>query len=233
MLPLLTAALLLAGPTPSGRTSTSDRRAESPRVVTVLGEGTAVGRPDTAQVQLGVEIVAKDLTTAQRQANERMDRVLSVLRRAGVSDRDLRTVRFSVDLERAPEPRPAGPIVGYRVVHLVEVRFRNLDAVGPALDQAIAAGANSVGGIAFTVGEPAPLEAKARAQAVASARREAEQLAQSAGVRLGPVLEISEPEAQPLPPIPMRAALTAEAAVPVQPGTIEFHQTVRMVFALD
>ena len=91
------------------------------------------------------------------------------------------------------------------------------------MDAVIQDGANNFGGLSFGVQDPSPLQAQARAEAVAEATAKAEQLAQAANVTLGPVQHISE-QVRGLSPAPQMRAMAAEAAAdvstPVQPGQV-------------
>jgi len=91
----------------------------------------------------------------------------------------------------------------------------------PALDALVASGANSLGGIGFSVRDEKLLEAAAREAAVKDAMGKAEALARAAGVTLGPIVSINEGEVPA--PVPMRrmmaaAPMAAAAPPPVAAG---------------
>jgi uncharacterized protein len=155
--------------------------------ITVAGEGRVAARPDLAVTTLGVDVYATGLGEAMAEAAGTMERVWQSLRGAGLQDPDLRTARYSVQVERPYDQKTGRPSdsPGYRVVNLVEARIRDLNRVGAILDDAIAAGANSVVGVAFTVADAGSLESQARAAAMADARGRAEQLARPVGAALG------------------------------------------------
>ena len=112
----------------------------------------------------------------------------------------------------------ADSIVGYWVNNSLSITIRQLDTAGQVLQAAIEAGANSISGLTFTLGDPEPVKDSARALAVADARNRADVLADAAGVRVGKVLAIREVSLS-LPPI-FRGGAADEAAsgqVPVEP----------------
>ncbi|MGA1276237.1 MAG: SIMPL domain-containing protein, partial [Gemmobacter sp.] len=88
------------------------------------------------------------------------------------------------------------------------------------------------GGIVFEGADPQPLEDRARAEAVADARRRAGVIAQAAGLALGPVVEITEGAAAAAPGVPMLRFADA-AGLPGAPGHNAIGATVRIVFALS
>lgn len=191
--------------------------------ITVAGEGRVAARPDLAVTTLGVDVYATGLGEAMAEAAGTMERVWQSLRGAGLQDADLRTARYSVQVERPYDQRTGRPSdsAGYRVINLVEARIRDLNRVGAILDEAIAAGANSVIGVAFTVADADSLESQARAAAMADARGRAEQLARLAGVELGSVVQISEGgTAVPTPRVEVRALAAVSYSTPIEGGEL-------------
>ena len=80
----------------------------------------------------------------------------------------------------------------YHVGNSVSVTVRDLDTVGDVLDAAIAAGANSIYGVNFSVDDPDQVMAEARSLAAEDALARAEELAGLHGVALGEVVSVSE-----------------------------------------
>jgi uncharacterized protein YggE len=207
------------------------------RTITVLGDGEARGKPDIARATVGVEAAAAKVGPALQDANGRMNALLAAVRRAGVADRDIRTTEFSVFFEQDPAPPRAGgaaPVSGrYHVRNSVEITIRDLARASDVLDAALAAGGNSASGIAFAIGDPAPLRARAREAAVADARGRAEALAHAAGVVLGAVLSISESGNGNAGPRPMAArAMAMNAGPPVEAGELDETAQVEVVYEI-
>jgi uncharacterized protein YggE len=198
-------------------------------LITVTGTGRVAVRPDTALAQLGAEARAASLADATADVAKRMTAVLERVRALGVQERDVTTVTYAVDPLVAPRRSEEEPprILGYRAANIVQLRIRQLDAVGRILDVAVAAGANTLRGLVFTVSDPAPMEAQARALAVQSAGAKAQQLAAAAGVRLGELVRITEGE-PPVRPAAERLAVTAltTGPGPIEPGQQEIVVTV-------
>jgi len=109
---------------------------------------------------------------------------------------------------------------------------RDLANVGRVLDALVQDGANVLGGVSFSVAEPASVLDQARTKAIADARRRADVYTQAAGVRVGPVLSIRE-AAPGIPRFeaPMARAM-AVSAVPVAPGEQEFQISVIVTYAI-
>jgi uncharacterized protein YggE len=113
-------------------------------------------------------------------------------------------------------------IVGYHVVNVVELRIRRLDDAGAVLDAAVAAGAGLVQALRFTLADPAVAEGQARAQAVRDAALRARQLAEAAGVGLGPLLSLTEGGAEAEPR--MFGYVSGRASPSAAPGPLEAGQ---------
>lgn len=132
----------------------------------------------------------------------------------------------------APAPTVKLPQGFYTATNNVEVTIRNLDNAGKVLSAATNAGANQLYGIRFEIEEPAALLAEARKKAVEDARARAERLAQLAGVKLGPVVSITETEGGGSGPVPMFAMAKMDAGAPVERGELTVSTTVHVVYAL-
>jgi uncharacterized protein YggE len=207
--------------------------ADTRRGITVTGTGTVSLAPDLALVTLGAESRQPALADAVADTGRRMTAVVARLKALGVADRDIRTVTYTIE-PRAAGPRPGDEpprITAYHVANIVQVKWRRLDAVAAVVDAAMAAGATTVRGIAFTVEDPAAAQAEARALAVRDAAARARRIAEAAGVTLGEVLAITEGGG--VRPLVGRMATAAfEAAGPVEPGQLEIVVTVEARYAI-
>jgi uncharacterized protein YggE len=125
------------------------------------------------------------------------------------------------------------------VTNTVQVTSRKIDALGGILDALVQSGANQMNGISFRVDNPEDLLDKARIAAVEDAGRKARLIAQAAGVKLGPPIQISESGAMPMPrPMMMRGMaaapmmMAASAPVPVAGGEQDFSVSVSVTFQI-
>jgi uncharacterized protein YggE len=200
--------------------------------ITVVGSGTVSARPDTAEVTAGV--VTQSATAAQALAlnTAAMDKVLKAVAAAGIAERDVQTTSVSVVPQRRQIRPDAHPpeIVGYEVSNQIRLKVRDLALLGRLLDVLVGQGANVLGGISFSIGDPAPLLDQARAKAMADARRKAEVYAAAAGVKVGRLLSVSEgaPGLVRFEPSRMLAA----APVPVAAGEQELQVSVNVTYSI-
>lgn len=217
-LSLLVLAFVLGGCAPA---VSPEHRA--PRLISVRGVGRVAVKPDTAVVRIGAEMRAPALADATADVARRSAAVIERVKALGVAERDITTVTYSIDPVVAPRRTDEDPtrIVAYRVVNVAQVKIRDLGATGRILDSALAAGANTISGLQFTVDDPSRPEAEARALAVKAAAATAGQLAAAAGVSLGALVALTEDQAsRPVMPR-MTTAVMGGGAGPVESGQIE------------
>lgn len=236
--PAVIAALLvpLAFGACAGRTSTTAAKASSspPAVsasvanagITTRGTGRVPGSPDVVTVSIGVEITAAKAVDALAQNSAKARAVISALTGGGVEGKDVQTAQLSLWPEYAPN-RPV--VTGYHVTDTVTAKLRDIAKAGAVIDSAVTAAgdAGRLQGVSFSIDDAGPLKEQARKDAVTQARRQAEQVAAAAGVRLGALRSVREVNQDtPVYGLSPTAALggaaqSAPAPTPVQPGTEE------------
>jgi uncharacterized protein YggE len=216
----------------------SDCDCDYKRTLNVSGTGEAVAQPDTAVVTLGVMTEAKEAGDALKENNTLMSAVIEALVESGVATEDIQTqaIRLSPRYER-PAPRqgttPPPELVGFVATNTVEVRVRRISGLGATLDAVVEAGGNQIQGIRFEISDKSELYDQAREAAWADAKNKAEQLAGLAGAELGPVITISESSHTPVRYAERAMAFTADAGVPVEPGTESVQISVQVTWALQ
>lgn len=208
---------------------------QAPRTISVSGSGQVSAQPDVAVVTLGVQTETDEANAALSQNNTRMQSLIDALKEAGVASEDIQT--SSIQLR--PRYADAGPgggepqITGYIATNTVEVRIRELDALGQLLDSAVAAGGNRIKGISFQVSDPSEVLDQAREAAWNDAEGKATQLAGLAGATLGAVVSINESSQTPTPIMREGVGGAAPvAAVPVETGAQVLKVNVQVTWEL-
>jgi uncharacterized protein len=201
------------------------------RNVTVVGRGDIKVRPDTAIVQIGVDIEGKTVKEALAQNNQQAAAIQKKLADLGVDAKDIQTSGFNIFPTYGTDGRQ---VTGYRVMNTVTVKIRAIDKTGSLLDEVVQAGANSVYGISFTVDNPRTFEDQAREAAMRDAKARADLLARAGGASVGEVLIITENVGSAVPiAMPMeRAAVANDSSVPVQPGEQSVSISVQVTYSL-
>lgn len=159
--------------------------------LTVTATGEATRAATVLIMRAGVVTLAPTAAGALSDNVTAMTRVQTVLRRAGVAERDITTT--SVQLSpKYNFMNGIQTITGYVAANTVSVRFNDVKRSGPVLDAMVAAGANKIDGPLLRVADPDAALDEARADAVKRARARAEIYAQAAGMHVVRTASISE-----------------------------------------
>lgn len=213
----------------------------TPRIL-VTGQGSVDLASDMAVLALTVTREAETARAALDANSAAMSEVLSAMKAEGIKARDLQTSGFSIQPRYSYPPQKSSGerqpphIVGYTVRNSLNVRVRDITAVGKILDKSVTLGVNEGGNIQFTNDDPSAAITEARIKAVKSALAKAQTLAEAAGVKTGKILEISEQSFSPRP-MPMARAEMSMArsadAVPVAAGENTYKVTVNVSYSID
>jgi uncharacterized protein YggE len=204
------------------------------RTITVTGTGRVTLTPDTADLNLGVNITRTTATAARDDAATAMTKVVAAIKAGGVAAKDIQTSTLSLQPVYDYSNNGQGKLTGFQVVNEVAITVRDVTKVGDLVDAGVAAGATSVDGVTFRVNDETAAEGQARTAAVADARAKANALAGAAGVTISGVESIVEQSDTTPPPLPFAAAAPAKdaASTPVSPGTTEVDIVVTVVYQL-
>lgn len=208
--------------------------------IRVMGTGEVRAAPDQATADFGVETAASSAQEAAADNARQMERVIAALVRAGVPRDRIETRGYNVypDYEPHPENRGEPRIRGYRVMNTVSATTYEVAGVGALIDAALAAGANRVHGVRFSLRDPQRLRAQAIAEATRRARADAEALAGAMGLELGMVREASTVDAGYARPGTMMMArdgaeMAQAVSTPIDPGEQTVRATVLIVYAFS
>ncbi len=222
------AALLLGACAPTSQ----------PRTLSVSGNGQAYLAPDIAYIYVGAHTENASAADAVAENNTQTQKIIDALKKAGIAEKDIRTTNFSIYPQDKFDPQTGQPSgqKTYVVDNTVYVTVRKLDQLGNLLDTVVKAGANSVNSVQFDVMNKADALKQARADAVKDAEAQAKELADSAGLTLGPIQSINFTDNQP--PIAFDGkgggggAAPAVASVPIQTGQLSFTVTVSVTYTV-
>lgn len=175
--------------------------------ITVSGEGEVFAVPDIASFSFSV--IEKKLTVeeAQKEATQKINVALQLVRQAGVEDRDIKTTAYNVypryEFIRescvfgVPCPPGKRELTGYEVNQTISIKVRDTDKAGGILTDVGAVGVSSISGLNFTIDDEEELKQEARKAAIDNAKEKAKQLAKDLGVKLVRVVSFSESGSQP------------------------------------
>ncbi len=207
-------------------------------VLEVSAEGRTTRVPDLATIRAGVVSQAATAAAALSDNAQRMARVLTALKRAGVADRDIATatVNLAPQYRYADNQPPA--ITGYQATNSVTIRFRDVARSGAILDALVAQGANQIDGPTLSIDKPDAALDEARTDAVKRARAKADIYAAAAGLRVVRVVSISEAGqdsggGDPVRPMMMMRVRAEAALTQIAPGEKDVTVTLSVRFLLQ
>jgi uncharacterized protein YggE len=211
--------------------------AVQPRTLNVSGNGTIYLTPDIAYIYIGVHNEDPAIASAVANNNTQTQGLVDALKNAGVAEVDLQTSNFSVYTTQAYD-KFTGQSTGtvYAVDNTVYVTVRDLTKIGSLLNTAVGAGANNINSITFDVADKTAAMTQARQKAMANAGSLASELAQTAGVQLGEIRDVSYSDNSSTPYYYGMGggggAGAPNASVPIQPGLTQITVTVSVTYAI-
>ena len=205
-----------------------------PQIIT-SGVGEAKLTPDRARIQIAVQTRAATAAAAGSANAKKQRAVIDTLRALGFTAEQLTTTAYSVQPEMQYDKDGGTPhVVGYIVTNGIRADAPRFDLIGPAIDAALAKGANNIDQLELYSSRADDARRAALADAVAKARTDAESMAKAAGGSLGRLLELASAE-QPSPVQPFAVAavrMAKDSSTPIEPGetTIRSSVTARWEF---
>jgi len=205
------------------------------RTIEVDGSGETRTSPDTADLELAIETQAKTAELAAARNAELATKVIDALKSKLGDKGKITTGGYSLNPEYSQRPSENPAIIGYTAQNTVTVHSGALELVGTLIDSAIAAGANRVNSLSFSVKDDSKARAEAIAMATRDARAQADALAAALDVKLGKVLKATTVSEQRPVPIRMGRAMAMSASVetPVEPGEVTVPATVSLIFEIE
>ena len=207
----------------------------------VTGRGEVTVAPDLAILNVGVEARAATVQQARNQAATGMDLMAQALSARGIASEDIQTRFFNVSPEYAwDEKARRQELVGFIVSNQVTVKIRDIENVGPLIDEVVDAGGDlaRIQGVSFTIEDSEALESQAREKAVRSLEAKAQQIADLSGVQLGRPVFLSEsggfvPRIEPVRAFAELAkALDAAPPTTISGGELTVSVTVQGVYSI-
>jgi uncharacterized protein len=198
--------------------------------ITVTGTGTTYGEPDMAIVDLGVDSVDPDIIVASTKTDEVVEKLLETFTALGIDRKDVRTSYFNTFRETPYGTDGSPGEAVYHVQNIMSVTVRDSSKVGQLVSESIAAGANVVNNIQYTLSNPTELEGEARKVAMQNATSKAQELAELANVNLGDIIMITDSSYSV--PAPMPYAMEAASPASVAAGQLGVTATITVRFEI-
>ncbi|MDP3995628.1 MAG: SIMPL domain-containing protein [bacterium] len=176
----------------------NDKLETSENVITVSDTGTVYAKPDLGLVTATVLTEAETVAESMAENTEKMNAVISAVKGQGVEEKDLKTTSFNIypryEWRDRTEIYPEGQrtLVGYEIRQSLEVKIRDLTAVGSIIQAATTAGANQMSDLQLVIDNQEEIKKQAREQAIEKAKAKAAELAEQLGIKLVSISNFSE-----------------------------------------
>jgi uncharacterized protein len=213
---------------------------QGPRTIEVTGNGEAHVAPDVASLNLAIETHA---ATAQESAGQNAalaKKVVDALTAKLNGKGKVWTGGYSLypEYSESPQPNQKPTLSGYRAENSITVETGEIGMLGGLIDTAIQAGANRINFLNFTLRDESQARSQAIALAAKDAQTQADSLARSLGVKLGPVVKAAtETENRPMPVMRTGAmalmSASTMAPTPVQPNEVTVPATVSITYQIE
>lgn len=206
------------------------------RTISVSGSASTTTKPDTASLSVGAIMEAKTAKEASDQNAAAMSSVITELKKLGLQDQEIQTSYLSVQPVYEYPVGGAPAIVGYSASNNVQVTTTKLDKLSDIVDGAMAAGANQIGSVSFTVSDEKQkqLQDELVLNAAHDASAKAEKMADGLNVKIVGVKASSIIDGGFPQPIFMEAPMyAAKAATPILPGESKVTLSIQVTYIIE
>jgi len=169
----------------------------APHTVTVAGTSTIKVAPDTAIINVNLTSTGQTSEAALRTDKGVLARLVEAVRPFHFATSDVQTSNINIMQVRNPPRLPAQdplPPGNYQVTDHLTVTVDDLSKVAAVIDALTQAAANISINVQFNLKDRTAVEDKAKVQAIADARRQADILAAAEGTKVDKMIAISTSE---------------------------------------
>ena len=213
----------------------SDRRSDGATTaaptVRVVGEATIRTQPDEAFLSITLSAVRESPGPALADVAKRSESLATMLDELGISrdDRSTTGVNVAEEFDHTEQGRRS---LGHRATATLSVRVAGPELIGRVMMRTSGELDARIAGPSWRVSQKHPAWLDAASQAAANARTKAAAYAAGVDARLGPLLELSEPEDGYGMPQAARAAFGG-AEMHVDAGQQEVTASIHATFELE
>ncbi len=201
---------------------------DKPTLITVVGEGKIDVKPEIVKFTINLVNDSQTPAGAVNDSNVLVRNIVSVLKQAGIADKDISTSYVRV--------LPPGTNLGqtqYQAVNTVDVTLRNLSQFDSLFNSLYANGVQSITSIVFTVSNSRDLEKQAVNEAIKDAQARAKEIAKREGKSVGRMVSIVTGEIGEAGALSGRASIQGGGGqVSASPSQIEIVRQASIVFEL-
>ena len=208
----------------------------------VTGSATTETKPDKVTLSLGVETTNTTAKAALAANSELMNKIINVLKTAGVKENETSTSSFTITPNRNYSiDKDQGELIGFTVGNSIQIDSSKVNDTSGWIDTAVSSGANNVNSIYFSLSDKKLDEIKNELiiGAIENAKEKGDIAASALGYKIVGIRTASIDQATPLFPGPVPYAtesLKNEAFAPSTPiltGEEQISLNVNIVFLME
>ena len=227
---------------PSASLTQLERRGSDQKTIEISATEKVRVPAETATIKIGFQNQAATKDVAYAENTRAANKILQALLDAGVPKEAIETETLNLGQEQERYEAKSNPPARYTAKQQWQIYSKAGDAQ-KVVDIAIAAGANQIESVDWSVADDKQLETRAYAAALKRARELAEQTATQSGLKLGEIVTIANSsaperftrfEGRQMRKLEMFAMLEEPklAMLKLQPGTVEQEASVTVIFAI-
>jgi uncharacterized protein YggE len=194
----------------------------------IRAEGQALGQPDVALVNVGVQTQKKQANEALADNAKKMSRAIEFLKKEGLSVADIQTQAFNLSAQYSYDSsgqQKQPELIGYNVSNGLTIRIKDTKKLGAVIDQLVNLGVNQINSIRFDFINSDALLEKARQQAVDNLQTKAKFYAKAFNLPKMKLVKLNESpqsfhEPEMLAVASMKMASMADVATSVESGQL-------------
>lgn len=164
----------------------------APRTITVSGSAGLEATPDVARITIGVTTRGDTPGEAREGNSASVNATLAALAELGIEEKDIQTSDMDLRTTYGAYDYDNETPTGYRMNTRLTIYLREIDRVGEVVDAVIDAGTNALNGVDYLLSNQDELYNRALNNAIGLARAKAEEMAATAGKKVGEVVSITE-----------------------------------------
>lgn len=208
--------------------------------ICVSGEEKIQATPDIAEITYSVYTQEKDAKTCQTENAQDVDAVLSLLKEKGIDEKDIRT--NNVGLNPIYDWNDGRKITGYEMTTEIVVSSVPIDEAGTIISDSVNAGINSIDSVQYQCSNFDKLYAEALKNAITSARKKADLMAEAGGKKVVAMTQVQELSSgdqavaytsNNMKQMAVMEADSADTGTSLMPGQVEVEAEVSVTFSIE
>ncbi len=209
-----------------------------PGVISAKGQAKIDVKPDIATVSIAVETHSRKLRDAINENNSISEKINENIKKSLSIDDIVKTTGFQVRpvYSYNKSSMPANKITGYRVTNRIQVKTPDTAKLGEIIETALNNGANRISGLNYEISDRQEICRVLLEKAAHNAKKEAEILAESLGIKIGGIKKVSSScNDRSVRPYMAETVTRAEphSAPPLEPGETTISARVFVDFIIE